>query len=256
MQAPFRCRRKQFARALAVDHVNIVIINVRFQCASQLLPFRFWHGNIVLDINGIQHLTAKTLAHQTGTNAFTCGVNCRCRPRRAGTDNQYVVSVTLIQLFRRPFFCAGIHFGDDFRQRHTSLTEFVTVQVHSRNAHHITIGDFILECAAVNRGMFDTRVQHRHQVQRLYDVRAVVAGERVISFKLEIAVDIADLLQQRLRLFRRMAASPQQRQHQRGKFMPQRRTRKARPLVRTWVCYQERRLAHRQAVIFFKCDFL
>lgn len=32
-------------------------------------------------------LTTKTFAHQTGTDAFTCGVNCCRCTRRAGTDD-------------------------------------------------------------------------------------------------------------------------------------------------------------------------
>ncbi|CNT65967.1 Uncharacterised protein [Salmonella enterica subsp. enterica serovar Bovismorbificans] len=38
--------------------------------------------------------------------------------------------------------------------------------------------------------------------------------------------------------------------------MAQRRTGKARPLLRTWIRNQERRLAHRQSIVFFKRDFV
>lgn len=98
-------------------------------------------------------------------------------------------------------FCAGIHFGDDFGQRHASLAELTAIQVNRRNAHHVALGDFVLERTAVNRRVLNAWVEDRHQVQRLHHVRAVVAGERVIGFKLKITVDIADLLQQRLRFF-------------------------------------------------------
>ena len=87
MQAAFNRCRDQFAGALAVDHINVVFINVNFQCACQLLPFSLRYRNVVFDINGIEDLTTKTFAHQTGTDAFTCGVNCCRCTRRAGTND-------------------------------------------------------------------------------------------------------------------------------------------------------------------------
>ena len=174
---------------------------MRLQRPRQLLAFGLRHGDVVFDVHGIEHLAAKTFAHQAGTNTFTRRVHRCRRARRAGTDDKHVVSIAFVQLFRRTFFSTGIHFGYDFGQRHTALAELFAVHVDRRNAHHVAIGDFILEGTAVNRRVLDARVQNRHQVQRLHHVRAVVAGERVIGFKFEITVDIADLLQQRLRFF-------------------------------------------------------
>ncbi|MNC35532.1 hypothetical protein D3C75_840190 [compost metagenome] len=201
MEAAFLRRRNQFAGALAINHVHFIVADVCFQGTRQLLTFGFWHGDIVFDIHRIQHLATKTFAHQAGTDTFTCGVNRCRRTRRAGSDNQHIVCFTFVQLGCRAFFCAAVHFGDDLSQRHTTLTKLFTVHKYRRNAHHVTIGDFVLEHAAVNRGVFDARVQYRHQVQRLHHVRAVVAGERIIGFKLKITVEVTDLLQQRLRLF-------------------------------------------------------
>ena len=256
MQAALCRRRRQFGRTLGVDHVDVIVIDVRFQRACQLLAFGFRHRNIVFDIHGIQHLTAEAFAHQAGTNPFTCRVDRRRRAGRAGANDQYIVSVTLIQLFRCAFFRTGIHFGDDFSQRHPSLTKLLTVHEHRWHAHDVTLGDLILEGPAVNRRVFDARVEHRHQVQGLDHVRAVMTGERIVGFEFEIAINIADLLQQRLGLFRRMTAGPQQRQHQRGKLVAQRGACKTRALVGTWVSNQERWLAYRQRVVFFKGDFV
>ncbi|CSE45807.1 Uncharacterised protein [Shigella sonnei] len=83
-----------------------------------------------------------------------------------------------------------------------------------------------------------------------------MARERVIGFEFKITVNMANLLQQRLRFFRRMTTGPQQRQYQRGELVAQRGACKTWPLVGTWVGDQERRLTHRQAVIFFKGDFV
>lgn len=103
MQAALCRRRRQFGRTLGVDHVDVIVIDVRFQRACQLLAFGFRHRNIVFDIHGIQHLTAEAFAHQAGTNPFTCRVDRRRRAGRAGANDQYIVSVTLIQLFRCAF---------------------------------------------------------------------------------------------------------------------------------------------------------
>ncbi len=177
MQAAFCCGRNQFTCALAVDNVNVVIADMRFQRARQFLAFGFRHRDIVFDIHGIQHLTAEALAHQTGTDAFARRVDRRRRARRAGADNQHVIRIAFVQRFRRAFFCASIHFSDNLGQSHTSLAELFTVNKYRRNTHHVTFGDFVLEGAAINCRMFNTRVQHRHQVQRLHYVRAVMTGE-------------------------------------------------------------------------------
>ena len=153
-------RRNQFAGALAVNDIHVVVADVRFQRPGQLLAFGFRHGNVVFNVYGIQNLTTETLAHQTGTDPFTCGVNRCRRARRAGANNQHVVRITLVQLFRRTFFCAGIHFGDDFGQRHTPLAELLTIQVNRRNAHHVALGDFVLERTAVNRRVLNAWVEH------------------------------------------------------------------------------------------------
>jgi hypothetical protein len=45
--------------------------------------------------------------------------------------------------------------------------------------------DFALEHGAVDHGVADAGVEHGHQVQRLHDVRAVVAGQRNEGFEIE-----------------------------------------------------------------------
>ncbi|GDF53416.1 hypothetical protein HmCmsJML288_01033 [Escherichia coli] len=87
MQAAFNRCRDQFARALAIDHINVVFINMNFQRTCQFLAFGLRYRNVVFDINGIEDLTTKTFAHQTGTDAFTCGVNCCRCTRRSGTND-------------------------------------------------------------------------------------------------------------------------------------------------------------------------
>ena len=49
--------------------------------------------------------------------------------------------------------------------------------------------DFVLEQRAVDRDVRDARVEHRHQVQRLHHVGAVLAGQREIGLEAEVAVE-------------------------------------------------------------------
>ena len=74
--------------------------------------------------------------------------------------------------------------------------------------------------------MADTRIQHGHQIQRLHNVRAIMAGERNESFKVKFTRQRLNLLDDRLFNLGRMTARLQQRQHQRSKFMPHRQTSK------------------------------
>ncbi len=108
MQAALCRRWRQFGRALGVDHIDVIVADVRFQCAGQFLAFGFRHRNIVFDIHGIQHLTAEALAHQAGTNTFTRRIYRRGRTGRAGADNQHIVSVTLVQLSSAARFSAPV----------------------------------------------------------------------------------------------------------------------------------------------------
>ena len=177
MQAAFNRCRDQFARALAVDHINVVFINMNFQRTCQFLAFGLRYRNVVFDINGIEDLTTKTFAHQTGTDAFTCGskllpLHPPGRNQRLIRHKHHACSALLPHVFR-----ASINFGDDFSQRHAALTKLFPVYEHCRNTHHVAIGNFVLEGAAVNCSVLDARVQYAHQVQRLHHIRAVVARD-------------------------------------------------------------------------------
>jgi hypothetical protein len=66
------------------------------------------------------------------------------------------------------------------------------------------------------------RVEHRHQVERLHHVRAVVAGQAHPGLEDEVAVQGLDLLDDLGLDLGRVAAGLQQRQHQRGELVPHR----------------------------------
>ncbi len=214
MQAAFGRCRNQLDGALCINNVDFIIINVRTQCTGQFRAFGFLYRDVVFDIHGVQHLATKTLAHQAGTNTFTRRVNRRRCTRRATADNQHFIGFTLVQRFRRTLVGVGVDLADDFSQAQAALTKLFAVQEHGWHAHDIAFLNLILEHAAIDRRVRDTRVDHRHQVQRLHHVRAVMAGERIIGFEVEIAFQRGNLIQQLLRFFRRMPTGLQQCQNQ------------------------------------------
>ncbi len=99
------------------------------------------------------------------------------------------------------------------------MAERLAVQVDIRYRHDLTLGNLFLEQGAIDHGVSDAGVQGRHQVEGLYYVRAVVAGEGDIGLEVELTLEIADLLLHGRIGLGRVAAALQQGEHQRGKFM-------------------------------------
>jgi hypothetical protein len=95
----------------------------------------------------------------------------------------------------------------------------------SRSVH------FFLEGAAFDHRGLDARVEDGHEAQRLHHVRAVVAGQAHVDLEVEVAVQRLDLVDHFLLDLGRVAARPQQRQHQGGEFMAQRQAGKAQLLL-------------------------
>ena len=82
--------------------------------------------------------------------------------------------------------------------------------------------DFVLEQCAVDHGMADVRVQHRHQIQRLNHIGAVLAAQRNERLEAQLTLQPPHLIHDRRIGFRRMAADLQEREHQRAELVSQR----------------------------------
>src|SRR5690606_7766274 len=70
----------------------------------------------------------------------------------------------------------------------------------------------------------DVRVQNGHQVQRLHDVRAVLAGQGEVGLEGEFAFETLNLFDDVLAFLGRVAADLQQGQHQGSEFVAHRQT--------------------------------
>lgn len=113
----------------------------------------------------------------------------------------------------------GVQLAEDLFQAHATLAEVHAIEVDTGDRHDLAIVDFILEQRAVDGDVTDVRVQHRHQVQCLDHVRAVLAGQREVSLEVELAFEGADLFDHFDTGFRGVAADLQQGQHQGSEFV-------------------------------------
>jgi hypothetical protein len=150
-------------------------------------------------------------------------------PAGPPADDQHVVRVLGIQLRGIARRAAGVELRDDFLDIHPALAEVLAVQEDHRHGQHLALSHFLLVQPAVDHDALDARVQHRHQVQRLHHVRAVVAGQRHVGLETEVSVEGLDLFDEFGFDLRRVAAHLQQREHERGEFMAHRDRREANP---------------------------
>jgi hypothetical protein len=119
---------------------------------------------------------------------------------------------------------AGVHLGQDLGQLHAARAEGLAVEEHGGHGHDLALLHLLLEQPAVDRHVAHARVEHRHQVQRLHDVRAVVAGQAHPGLEDQVPARVrapGSARSPRLDL-RRVAAGLQQRQHQRRELVPHR----------------------------------
>ena len=71
----------------------------------------------------------------------------------------------------------GIDFCQDFFQAHAALAKFGAVQKDGWHGHDLALFNFFLKRAAFNHGAADAWVLDGHHIERLHDVRTVVAGQ-------------------------------------------------------------------------------
>lgn len=104
------------------------------------------------------------------------------------------------------------------------MAEHLAVEEHRRHRHDLALVHFALEQGAVDHHVLDARVQNRHQVQRLHDIRAVMTRERDVGLESQRlrGVDGANLLDEFGIHLGWMAADLQQAQHEGGELMAER----------------------------------
>jgi hypothetical protein len=215
-------RRDRPARPLQVHDVDVIVADMLFEMRGELGALGMRDRDEILDRHRVEHLAAKALGGDTGANALARGVDRRRGARGAAADDEHVECVLCLDLLGRARRRGAVDLGDDLLEPHPALAEQFAVQIDGGHRHDLACVDLVLEQSAFDRDMADTRVEHAHQVLRLHHVGAVLAGEREIGFERIVAVERLDLFDHVLRRLRRMVADLEQRDHERGEFMPHR----------------------------------
>jgi hypothetical protein len=170
--------------------------HVLLQRGGELRPLGVLHRHEVLDAHRVQHLAAEALRGDAGADALARGID-----RGRGTGGPPPTISTSNGALSLSFAAAragasGVELREDLRELHAALAERLAVEEDAGHRHHLAGIDFLLEQRAVDRDVADARVHHAHQVQRLHDVRAVLAGEREIGLEGEVAVERPHLVEQ------------------------------------------------------------
>ena len=208
--------------ALQVHHVHLVVAHLRFQRGRELRAIGFQHRDVVLDRHGVVDLTTHALGRDAHADALARRVHSRGGTGRATTDDQHVVGVLGVELGGFALTRLRVELGDDLFHTHAAGGEHLAVQEHHGHGHDLALGHFLLEGTAFDHHRLDLRVDDVHERQRLHHVRAVVAGQGHVDLEAEVTVQRLDRIDHVLLDLGRVAARPQQRQHQRGELVAQR----------------------------------
>jgi len=199
VQAAFAGRRGDFGRGLQRHDINIIIADVTFEFGRKAWPLSVLDGDEVFDPHCIHHLAAESFSGDAGADALARRIDGCSAACRATADDEHFKRFLCRNGAGDAGFGAGVELGDDLLQLHSALAEQFAVQEHGGDCHYFPRVDLVLEQCAVDGGVGDARVEHRHQVQRLHDIRAVLAGLREITFERVVPIKLADLIKQRLR---------------------------------------------------------
>ncbi len=118
------------------------------QRTCQFLAFGLRYRNVV-SISAVSDLTTKRSPIRPVRMPLRAGKLLPLHP--PGRNQRLRHGITLqLSLFCRTFFRTSINFGNLISVNVMRLTKLFPVYEHCRNAHHVAIGDFVLEGAAVN----------------------------------------------------------------------------------------------------------
>ena len=244
-QQPCGVRRLQRDGALRLHDVDLVTADVILQRRRELRALGVRDRYEILDAERVEQLPPETLCHDAGTHALSRRIDRGGCAGRASAHDQHVEGILGVDLLGALRARILVQPGQDLRDAHPTLAERLAVQVDRGHRQDLPLFDLRLEQRAVDHRAADPWVPHRHQVQRLDDLRAVLAAERNVDLELEILVDGLDLLDGGGLRLRRMPAGLQQRQHQRRELVTHRQSREADAHLRASAAHAERRHAHR-----------
>ena len=214
-------RRRGFERsyALAAHHIHFIDAHMLFERGGEFRAFGLGHRNEVLDRQGVEGLAAETLGDDAGADALACSVNGCSGAGRARAHDQHIERILGAEFGSVARSGAGIDLGEDFGEFHAARREAFLTEEDRGHGHDLARFDLLLEQPAVDRDMAHTRIEHRHQVQRLDHIGAVVAGQAHPGGERKLAVERLDLFDHFGLDLGRMTAGPEDGEQQRSEFM-------------------------------------
>ena len=177
----------EFRRRLQIHDVDIIFANMLFQLRCQLWAFRVLDRNKVFNAHRVEHLASKAFCNHACTDALAGGVNGRSSASGTTTDDKYFKRLLSGDLFGRACNGASVELGHYLRQVHSALAKWFTIEVNGWHCHDFARFDFVAEHRAVDRHVANAWVERSHDVQRLNNVRAVLARQREESFEAVVA---------------------------------------------------------------------
>ena len=195
-----------------------------FETDGKRVALGLLHRNEILDSDRVEQLTSQAFRGDTGANALARRIDRRRRTRGTAAHHQHVEGRLRAQTVGVARRRARIELGDDFRQFHPPLAERLAVQIDRRHRHHLAAFDLGLKHRAIDHGVLDPGIDHRHEIQGLHHVGTTLAGQRHEGLEAVLALERTDLLDHRRIDLGRIAAGLQQRQNQRGELMAHRET--------------------------------
>jgi hypothetical protein len=185
-----------FWRDLQVHDVDAIVLDMAFQRAASFGP-SVCGTEMKFSIPIVSSTwPPKRSAATPSADALARGIDRRRRPGRTAADDQHIERLLRRDLFRRSCNRAGIQLRDDLLQLHATGGEHLAVQIDRRHRHHLAGVNLVLEQRAVDRRMADTRVEHRHKVECLHHIRAVLARQREIGLEHIVAIQRPHLIEQ------------------------------------------------------------
>ena len=215
-------RRHQLGHALGVHDVHVVVAHVLLQRGGVVRAVGFGHAGVVGDFHGVVHLAAEALGHHAGADALARRVDGGRGAGRAAADDQHLIRRLGAELGSVAPGGAGVDLAQDLFQRGTAAVEHPAAFIDGGHAHDLALFDFLLEHAAIDHRGGHARVDDGQQAEGLHHVRAVVARQAHVDLEVELGVQRLGLGQHVVLDLGRMAARPQQRQHQRGELVAER----------------------------------
>ena len=120
-------------------------------------------------------MSARTLAEESRTQPFAGGINGRCGTGGASTHDEDVERCFGRELGSLFLDKTLIKLGNNFSELMTACHELLAVQKNCRHGHDAAFFHLILKECTVDRRYSYVGIEHGHEVESLYYIRAVMA---------------------------------------------------------------------------------